>query len=315
MDEIESLKDRIKQLETELIILKKENKKLIKQLREQNIARETKSDLKEEMMPSKSPSLKEVESWVKEQIESKGITERVKRILLPINGVEIQGNLDINGKEFPISDLRIIPSPGGGTCLIYSFLTALSLSYRKLSSENKAVIGEEYRTLLSRENFFESEEKQLLSNPKQNLEQEIGKKIAKYLGVNIFYLTQYAIDRPTHMDVSQEIVMILNNNGHYDAVIFPYNLETPKSKVDFYNSIDNIRTTTKFEADGFTESELPSIEEMKRQMNGMGLIQEDDSDLYIAQQYKANFLGGSKRNKLSRKKRKNTKKKNTRRRK
>ena len=176
--------------------------------------------------------------------------------------------------------------------------------------------------LLSRDNFFSEEEKLLLSDPRQNLEQEIGKKIAKYLGVNMFYLTKYGFDRPTHMDVSQENVMILNNNGHYDAVIFPYKLETPKSNVDFYNSIDNIHTTTKFEADDFNETELPSIEEMKAMLLPMGMVTEDDNDAYIGQVYRSVFLqGGSKRNKLSRKKRKNTKrrkntkKKNTKRRK
>lgn len=258
-------------------------------------------------------NLKDVESCVREQIESKDIKEKIKKKFILIKGLEIQGDLNINGEIFPVSDLRIISSPGGGSCLIHSFLTALSDSYCKLSPEYKAIIGEEYRILLSRDNFFSEEEKQLLSDPRQNLEQEIGKKIAKYLGVNMFYLTKYGFDRPTNMDESQENVMILNNNGHYDAVIFPYKLETPKSKVDFYNSIDNIHTTTKFEADDFNETELPSIEEMKAMLLPMGMVTEDDNDAYIGQVYRSVFLqGGSKRNKLSRKKRKNTKKKNTR---
>ena len=118
-------------------------------------------------------NLKDVESWVREQIESKDIKEKIKKKFILIKGLEIQGDLNINGEKFPVSDLRIISSPGGGSCLIHSFLTVLSDSYCKLSPENKANIGEEYRMLLSRDNFFSEEEKLLLSDPRQNLEQEI----------------------------------------------------------------------------------------------------------------------------------------------
>ena len=61
---------------------------------------------------------------------------------------------------------------------------------------------------------------------------------------------------------------------------------------------------------------------MKAMLLPMGMVTEDDNDAYIGQVYRSVFLqGGSKRNKLSRKKRKNTKrrkntkKKNTKRRK
>ena len=315
MDTIESLKETIQKLEVEVARLKKENKKLTKQLSEQNTAGDTQSDLKEEMMHSISPgnTQSNLKDWVKQQITNSSM-EKLEKIEWSIPNLGLTGNLIFNkGSPVDVSDLRVYKNPGQGSCLIYSFLDALSVSYRKLSATDKGIIGDEYRRLLSQNSFFSEDEKTLLANPRQNLEEEFGKKIANFFGVNLFYLTKYGIERPIRMNESQEIVMIVNDKGHYEAVYFPVKID---DKQAFYESAGNIDTTTNNEADYFTESELPSIDEMKSIMDGTDLIQEGDNDLYVTQQYINNYLkGGSKRNKLSRKKRKNTKRKNTRRRK
>ena len=257
-------------------------------------------------------SVRILDVWVEEQIETNGFEKGNQEdiIFLPIQGLKIQGTIQFNDNEDPLNVLTITPTPGGGSCLIHSFLTALSLSYCLLKPNEKVIIGNRFRELLSTEPFFSEEERELLADPTQNLTQQMGEKIAEYLYISVYFISPYGIDRPQVFDENKEIVMILNNNGHYDAVAFPEYLDTPESRLNFYNSIDSIEIIDDLEEDedGGYIDELPDIDLMKSQLLEIGMIEEGDNDEYIRQQYRSVFLGGAnKRNNLSRKKRKNTK--------
>ena len=255
--------------------------------------------------------LNKPEQWVSEVIKRKEFSkESVTREFNPKH-LKLDGVIRINRKSFSPSYLSIYATPGGGSCLIYSFLIALSPSFRSLKSDDKANIGNLYRKMLSKNDFFTAEEKEDLSDTSRNLSQQIGIKIADFLNVNMFFLNDRGIDMPSEYNKQIDNVMILNHGGHFDAVKLPKMTESASQ--EFVDSIRNISVRMPEPvAPG-----LPPVDEMRATCLSVGAYDVmDQSDEYVAQRYMElmGMLGGKRRvlRRKSRTARKSNKKRITR---
>ena len=265
--------------------------------------------------------LNKPEQWVSEAIKRTEFKEKSITNEFNPRDLKLNGHLQINGKPLSPSYLRVYATPGGGSCLIYSFLIALSPSFRSLGTTGKANIGNLYREMLSKNDFFTAEEKEDLSKTSRNLSQQIGMKISKFLNVNMFFLSDLGIDAPGDYNKQIDNVMILNHNGHFDAVKLPEMTEIASQ--EFFESVGNISVRI---PDPVTPH-LPSINKMRETCLMLGA---DDvmvwdafadefisqSDEYVAQRYMGlmGMLGGKRRvlRRKSRTARKSNKKRMTR---
>ena len=87
-----------------------------------------------------------------------------------------------------IDDWNIISTIGDGSCLIHAFLILLSPTYHTFSREDKIILGREFRLLLSDRIHFTDDQRRIMKNVPEYLDDEIGNKIAEYLGYNVMFL-------------------------------------------------------------------------------------------------------------------------------
>lgn len=272
---------------------------------------------------------KSIDEWVQQQISKykyTPITTPLPTHYIPESINKTQGDLVITNSHISPNDLVSFSTPGGGTCLIHAFLTSLSPSYRSLSAEDRNTLGERFRSYLAKEPGFEEEEYQELrainrnlpENPiagsyYSNLSMQIGFKIARFLKVNLIYLTVNGLDYlPNDLNPDLPIVMLLQTPGHFEAIHLPHMNKTDRDA--FIQSLPNIIMPVPEEEFGqqYTTEE---IQNMKDTLLEVGVPEGDiPTDLYVVQRYNEMMTGGKRMKKKNRTKKKNNnhkKKKNT----
>lgn len=250
------------------------------------------------------------------------ITTPLKTHSIPESITKLEGVLMINNTPTSPNDLVSISTPGGGTCLIHAFLTSLSPSYRSLSAKDRNTIGERFRSYLAKEPGFEEEEYQELrainrNHPKNpiagsyysNLSMQIGFKIARFLKVNLIYLTVNGLDYPNDLNPDLPIVMLLQTPGHFEAIRLPH-MDKPAREA-FIQSLPGIFIPLP-EEEYDQEYTTEEIQNMKNTLLMLG-VQDDNipTDLHVIQLYNAFMTGGKRMKKKNRTKKNHKKKKNT----
>jgi hypothetical protein len=273
-----------------------------------------------------------IDELVQRQISKYNYTPRracaappLKTHPIPESITKLEGVLMINNTPTSPNDLVSISTPGGGTCLIHAFLTTLSPSYRSLSAEDRNTIGERFRSYLAKEPGFEEEEYQELrainrNHPKNpiagsyysNLSMQIGLKIARFLKVNLIYLTVNGLDYPNDLNPDLPIVMLLQTTGHFEAIRLPHMDKSAREA--FIQSLPDIIIPV---ADEVFDQEYTTeeIQNMKDVLLGMGVQEGDMPTTHHVVQIYNNFMNGGKRMKKKNRTKKNNKnhkkKKNT----
>ena len=255
--------------------------------------------------------LNKPEQWVSEAIKRTEFKEKSITNEFKPRDLKLDGYLQINGNLVPPSYLSVYATPGGGSCLIYSFLIALSPSFRSLGTTGKVNIGNLYREMLSKNDFFTAEEKEDLSITSRNLSQQIGMRISNFLNVNMFFLNDRGIDAPNYYNKQIDNVMIFNHNGHFDAVNLPEMTEVASQ--EFLESVWFISVRMPDPVAPL----LPPIDVMREtcmEMEAYDVM--DMGEDYVAQRYMElmGMLGGKRRvlRRKSRTARKSNKKRMTR---
>jgi hypothetical protein len=258
-----------------------------------------------------TPDLRDVEGWVRAQIERLRLpTVHATRLAsIRTKNLGLVGWLEIDGASIPVDELRVYITPGDGTCLIHSFLTSLSPSYHTLSNDDKTLVGVLYRRRLGEHPFFRDVAASLVRCLRrtetkctyQNLDQTTGQRIARFLDVNVLFLTSdgVEVDR-AHVRPGRADVMIVNQHMHYEAVELPFEEPFDESHDDrvrvrdaFHASLDGIHKTSEDDLSWYEHDGLPPVEVMREMLTEMGVaLDESDVDEYVAGVYVNMFKGG-----------------------
>jgi hypothetical protein len=253
------------------------------------------------LQSAKTSDLRNVEQWVQNEIRRLGLKtgETTRMVAMPTD-LKLEGYLLIDDQPIHVDDLMVYVTPGGGTCLIHSFLTSLSPSYRTLSSEDKVRVGEWYRRLLGEEqvhSLIRCQGSEGCYYP--GLTIGIGELIAQFLDVNVIFISSSGIDvNPSDLRAERVDVMILYHNGHFDAIELPFpepSDEQHRRRVrsEFHESLQFIQPVDgRWLEDEQHLLERPSIAEMRKMLTQLGMVTESDPDLVVENIYFMVFMNG-----------------------
>jgi len=245
-------------------------------------------------LQSSIQALKNVEQWVQSEIRRVGLQTGETTRLVPIPPIHLEGSLDIDGRRMPVNDLKVYVTPGGGTCLIHSFMTSLSPSYRTLSSSDKVRVGERYRRLLGEEQVDSLIRCQGAADcyyPR--LTNAIGQSIARFLDVNVIFISSTGVDvTQSDLRAGRVDVMILDHNGHFDAVELPFPEPSDEQhgrrvRSEFHASLQSIKPLKGDRR--FEDEQRPlarhSIAEMRELLTTLGMVQPSDPDIVVEETF------------------------------
>jgi hypothetical protein len=249
------------------------------------------------LQSAKTSDLRNVEQWVQNEIRRLGLKmgETTRMVPMPI---KLDGHLVIDDQPLRVEDLKVYATPGGGTCLIHSFLTSLSPSYRTLSSADKVRVGEWYRRLLGEEqvdSLIRCQGSNGCYYPSLTI--ETGHLIAQFLDVNVIFITSTGVDvKQSYLRADREDVMILYHNGHFEAIELPFPEPSDEQhgrrvRSAFHESLKFFEPVEgRWFEDVDRRFKLYSIAEMREYLTEIGMVNPLDSDEYVRQLFYMEFI-------------------------
>jgi hypothetical protein len=249
------------------------------------------------------PDLQNIEEWVKWKVAqlSLDVSEREQPIIdmrtlkLPRGTVSIAPSFNVE-----MRDLYRYNIPGGGTCLIHSFLATLSETFRKLSPSDKVIVGENYREEIAKLPIFTEEQRTTLMTKSQGGGNYVpldaspfADIISDFLDVGLLIISSdsYKCDEAKYFEhIGKPLVIIIGSGGHYDALSLDVE---PDNKQQFLQSIELLHYKTpdsgqseqKLQNEYMSNKEIlletyGDVENIKSAFVAMGFMTSEDVEAY-----------------------------------